>query len=363
MGNQTSSPVVATDDPDLARRHHLGSASSSSLASPLSDPLLPLPGSTTAAAGDVLSRRLDAVVPPQSVQPVCMLAHGDPLILAVQTFNRHNISSLPIAMGDGHGFEFLDVTDLMAFVSEQYGDDGNFSSRNPTLSVPRSATVGATLRQLVTHRAHRLLITDDANDDKGTSLYQVVTQTQLLRYLSTSLPPALASATLAEAQFFGTNADQPLRSVDHATPAFAAMAQCLAWAVHRVAVTYPASETGSPKLGVFGAWDVPAAVVAPHPPTARPVVPKSGRTQSPNPNKEKTVVPAWTPGPACVPGATVAAVCRPAATVDLDDPVSRVVGLLATRVREVFLVDGAGCPLHIITQGDCLRLILEHMQE
>ncbi|KAJ3373047.1 hypothetical protein GGF31_001034 [Allomyces arbusculus] len=282
----------------------------------------------------ILNVPLVDVVPAQSPDaPLCMLKENDVVLDALRTFDRHNISSIPIRFEGGH-YALVDVNDLMAFFVAEFRKLGenadaftaswrrvaestpcravvNFSGGNPTVTVPHSLTVGGLIDQFATTRAYRFLVLDESG-----RLYQVITQTNLLHYLSGALPTLFPnpSQSLAQVDFFGGTAPRPLRTVDATTPAIVAWAQCVEWKVHRAAVT------GGSKVGSFGTWNLAGALLH-----GRVVVRDAART---------------------------------AVTVDLDDPLEAVVQRLATEAREVFLIDDGGVPLHVITQGDCIRFLL-----
>ncbi|ORZ41017.1 hypothetical protein BCR44DRAFT_1104035 [Catenaria anguillulae PL171] len=238
----------------------------------------------------------------------------------------------------------------------------DYSQMNPTLTVPLTATVAETLHNVSIERAHRVLVLDNDNE-----LYQIVSQTQMLHYLlpalPTLLPPEFATRSLASLNW--TGGPPPIRFVQSDTSVASAVHLCLQHRIHRIPVTFPADpascSTGKPRLGVFGAWDLTRTLVVPGKSSPAPPLAPNQRSSLSSQSTARSLPP-WSPGPASTPGACVGDVCERACCVDISDSLAKVVELLATRAREVIIADDMGHPVHIITQGDCLRFLVTVIQ-
>ncbi|KAI9219304.1 hypothetical protein BC828DRAFT_386480 [Blastocladiella britannica] len=299
MGNRSSSPIVASDAHPSSQLGGLANIPSTAAPGPAYG------GATLEASVDaIMAARLDSILPPPHKHPLCVFTASDPLIWALETFCRRNISSLPIQVaendgGSGNKYALLDTTDVMAFccaraAAVKEGDDAiqawssefiqalvqtpcmdvvNFSAMNPTLSTTHSASVLATTRSLLSANAHRLLVYND--DARSGFIEHVVTQTHLLQYLHAHLNALLLpsnmspSGSVASLSFFPavSSTRRALRTLPASMRVCDAWTQLVAWGVHRAPVVYgpddplPAGWPAELRVGIFGAWDAPPVLL------------------------------------------------------------------------------------------------------
>ncbi|KNC96187.1 uncharacterized protein SPPG_08342 [Spizellomyces punctatus DAOM BR117] len=152
-------------------------------------------------------------------RPLVTLEPTTTLLETIKTFRIKNISCAPVVRSNTD-FVLTDVVDIATFLSNAYAQLGrstfeehlkdiisvpcedlaDFSSRNPTITLPATSTVHTVLKTLQQHRATRLILLSNQ------TIHHIVTQSSLVEFALLNLDRLhlRPDASLLDLGFVGT---------------------------------------------------------------------------------------------------------------------------------------------------------------